>query len=107
MKCVMCNGKTVQKTVEHTEFGIPLGKFPATVCTRCGETYFSAETVDAIQRKSKERGLFGLARKVKVGEVGSSIAIRIPKELAEFMELEKGREVVLMPKNKHDLHIQV
>jgi len=107
MKCILCNGKTVKKDIEHKEFGISLGYFPAQVCEKCNESYFDEETAGKIQKKSQELGLFGLSRKVKVAEVGNSIAIRIPKEISTFLDLKKGKEVVLTPETKHDLHIQV
>lgn len=107
MKCILCLGKTVKRQVEHKEFGVSLGNFPAETCEKCGETYYDEDTAGKIQQKSKELGLFGLARKVKVAEIGNSIAIRIPKEIASFMSLEKGMEVTIMPKNRHDLHIEV
>ena len=107
MKCVICNGKTAKQAVEHKEFGVLVGKFPAEVCEKCNETYYSEETAAEIQKKSKDLGLFGLARKVKIAELGNSIAIRIPKEIGEFLHLRKGNEVLLVPASKHDLHIQV
>ncbi len=107
MKCVMCGGKTVQKNVDYREFDVLLGNFKAEVCQKCGESYFDEKTAEKIQHKSKELGLFGLAKKTRVAEVGNSFAIRIPKEIAEFLDLEKGQEVTLMPKDKHDIHIQV
>ena len=107
MKCVMCGGKTTLKTVPYQEMGTLFRNFKAEVCTSCHETYFDEKTAAKIQDKSKELGLFGIAKKAKVAEIGNSIAIRIPKEIATFLKLEKGREVTLMPKSKHDLHIQV
>lgn len=107
MKCILCGGKTVIRTVEHSEFGISLGNFKAEVCEKCNETYFDESIVEKIQQKSKELGLFGLAKKVKVAELGNSIAIRIPKEISEFLNIKKGQEVTLIPETKKDLHIQV
>ncbi len=107
MKCVLCNGKTVERLVEYTEFNAGLGKFKANVCERCGEQYFDEKIVEQIQNLSKKLGLFGLAKKSKIAQVGNSIAIRIPKEIVRFLNLKKGKEVVLFPKNRHDLHIQV
>ena len=52
-------------------------------------------------------GLFGLAKKAKVAEIGNSIAIRIPKEIAEFLKLKKGKEVIIFPESKNDLHINI
>ncbi|HLC64747.1 MAG TPA: AbrB/MazE/SpoVT family DNA-binding domain-containing protein [Candidatus Nanoarchaeia archaeon] len=107
MKCVICGGNTQRKNVEHKEFGISLGMFKADVCEKCGEAYFDEKTADEIQRRSREKGLFGLAKKAKVAEVGNSIAIRIPKEIATFMKIKKGKEVTLFPESQHDLRVQV
>ncbi len=107
MKCVMCEGKTVRKNVEYGEMGVSFGKYHAEVCEHCGEQFFDEETAETIQQKSKQLGLFGLARKTKVAEIGNSMAIRIPKEIATFLNLEKGTEVTLVPKDKKDLMIQV
>ena len=107
MKCVICGGKTTRKTVEYKEFGISQGNFSADLCKKCGERYFDEETAARIQEKSKQLGLFGLAKKAKVAEIGNSIAIRIPKEIAEFLKLKKGKEVTIFPESKHGLHISV
>ncbi len=107
MKCVICEGKTFKNIVEYKEFGISLGKFEAEVCEKCGETYFDERVVEKIQQKSKQLGLFGLAKKAKIAEIGNSIAVRIPKEIAEFLKLKKGKEVLIFPESKHGLHIDV
>lgn len=106
MKCIMCNNGTLKgKTVEYKEFGISLGKYKANVCAKCGEAFFDSETAQKIQAKSKELGLFGLAKKTKVAKVGNSLAIRIPKEIADFIKLKKEGEVKIIPKNQHELII--
>ncbi|HLD06125.1 MAG TPA: YgiT-type zinc finger protein [Candidatus Nanoarchaeia archaeon] len=107
MKCVLCGGETSTKTVAYTEFGIALGDFPADVCKKCGEAYFDEGAAAAIQQKSKQLGLFGLAKKAKVAVVGNSIAIRIPKEIADFLHLKKGKEVTLVPGSEHELHVKI
>ena len=107
MKCVICGGKTIKKNIEYKEFGISLGNFMADICKKCGETFFDEGTAENIQQKSKQLGLFGLAKKAKVAEIGNSMAIRIPKEIAEFLKLKKGKEVIIFPESKHGLHIDV
>ncbi len=107
MKCVMCgNGNLEERMVEHKEFGITLGKFKGFACTRCKETYFNHDTAKKIQAKSKALGLFGLARKTKIAQVGNSLAIRIPKEIAQFMNLKKEKEVRIIPKNTDEMTIE-
>ena len=104
----MCGkGKLEEKIIEHKEFGISLGKFKATVCTACGEAFFDSDIARKIQAKSKELGLFGLAKKTKVAQVGNSLAVRIPKEIADFLHLKKETEVRIVPKNNHEVTIKV
>ncbi len=108
MKCIMCGGKEEEKMVEHKEFGISLGKFKGMVCTSCGEVFFDAQTADKIQARSKELGLFGLSsKKTKVAQVGNSLAIRIPKEIAKFINLKKEEEVRIIPKGKREFMVEI
>lgn len=93
--------------VEHKEFGVSLGKFKAFVCTSCGERFYPSDVVDRIQARSKEKGLFGLARKSKVAEVGNSVVIRVPKAIAQFLGIKKGMEVLLLPKEGNKLEVEV
>jgi len=103
--CIFCKGGVENKIVEHKEFGVLVGKFPAKVCVKCGEVFYDAETVDKIQAESRKKGLFGLAKKTKVAEVGNSLAVRIPKSIAKFVNLKKNTEVTIMPHGRHGLSI--
>jgi len=104
----MCGkGNLEEKSIEHKEFGISLGKFKADVCISCGEAFFDSDTAKKIQAKSKKLGLFGLAKKTKVAQVGNSLAVRIPKEIAAFIKLKKEKEVRIIPKNTHEITIEV
>ncbi len=107
MKCIMCNGDLKEKVVEHKELGISIGKFKAMICNNCNETFYDSAIVEKIQQKSKELGLFGLSRKTKVAQVGNSLSIRIPKEIAKFMKIKKENEVTIMPKNQKEIIIEV
>ncbi len=106
MKCVMCEGNLEEKMTEYKEFGVSLGKFKGKVCKECGEMFFDKETAKKIQEISKEMKLFGLAKKTKVAQVGNSLAIRIPKEIASFLNLKKEKEVRILPKSTSELTIK-
>src|SRR3989344_2598913 len=106
MKCVMCDSNVKEKLVEYNELGKSFGKFKANVCEKCGEVYFNSDTVDKIQQISKKSGLFGIVRKAKVAQLGNSLAIRIPKEIALATGLKKGREVLIEPKSKNNIAIE-
>ncbi|MFH1592335.1 MAG: AbrB/MazE/SpoVT family DNA-binding domain-containing protein [Candidatus Woesearchaeota archaeon] len=107
MKCITCNGELKKKEVEHKELGVSLGKFPALVCTKCNEVFYDEISAERIQKKSKELGLFGMAKKTKVAMVGNSLAIRIPKEIAKFVDLKKEEIVKLIPKSNKEILIEV
>ena len=105
IKCEECGGRIVNKKVDFSMYGISLGKFPAEVCTKCGEEVFTEETSDKIERITKEKGLYGLEAKTKIGVAGNSLDIRINKKIANFLELKKGEEVTIYPENKNKLVI--
>lgn len=103
----MCKGMLEEKLVDYSEFGVSLGRYKGTVCRSCGEAFFDSEIAKKIQIKSKELGLFGLAKKTKVAQVGNSLAIRIPKEIALFTKLKKEKEVRILPKSPHEFIIEI
>ena len=96
-KCEECEGKFVRKKVEFIMYGINLGNFPADVCTKCGEELFDEKTSEEIDKVAKEKGLWGLARKVKIVKIGNSLAVRIPKVLSDFLGLKEGKEALIRP----------
>ncbi len=103
----MCKGKLNQKFVEHKEFGVVLGKFKALVCNNCNEIFYDSDIVKIIQLKSKELGLFRLSKRTKVAQVGNSLAIRIPKEIANFTNLKKEDQIKITPQNNHRIIIDI
>ncbi len=99
--CDECNGKLERKEIEFSIYCIKLGKFPAEVCTKCGEEIFDEKTSENIDKIAKERGLWGLARRVKIKKIGNALVIKIPKAISEFLGLKEGKETLIRPdKNK-------
>lgn len=106
MKCPVCEGKMERKKVPYEIGRVNLGVFEADVCSSCGEIFFTEESSDAIDRKAKKTGLWGLEKKGKIGYSGNSLIVRIPKKVAEFMELKKGEEITIKPEDKKRLVIE-
>jgi len=106
-KCWECNGTCSQKMVNFSVYGVSLGKFKAKVCGKCGDTIFSEEVSDEIDKIAKEKGLWGLESKTKVGKVGNSLDIKVANKIAEFLKLEKGKEVSVYPESKKRLIVEV
>jgi len=106
-KCWECDEKMVKKEVDYSLYGIKIGKFPASVCSKCGETYFSEETSKKITKITKDKGLWGLGSKTKIGQAGSTLDIRLNKNLINFTKLKKGAEVNIYPENRNKLIVEI
>ena len=61
------------------------------------EKIFTEKTSEEIDKIAKEKGLWGLARKVKIVKIGNSLAVRIPKIISEFLGLKEGKEALMKP----------
>lgn len=105
--CEECRGNIIKKKVDFKMYGISLGKFPAEVCSKCGEEIFDEETSKKITEIAKKKGLWGLSIKTTVGVVGNSLDIRISKKIADFLHLKKGEEVIVRPENKDRIIIEI
>ena len=87
--------------------GKNLGKFNAEVCSKCGEEVFNEDVSDKIEKKAKELGLWGLQAKVKVNQVGNSIAVTVTKPISKFLNLKKGNDVLIYPEDKNRLIVEI
>ena len=106
-KCALCNGTLNKKMVEYKIYGKSIGKFPALVCLSCGEQWFSEETSAKIEEREIKSGLFGLSKETKISYSGNSLVVRIPKELAKFMNLKKETNVIIYPEDKNKLCVSI
>ena len=107
-KCYECEkGNLRKKKIEYKLYGIKIGKYPAEVCDKCKETYFDSEALAKIEKRTKELGLFGLRRKVKVGTSGNALDIKLSKKLIEFFSIQKGQELEIEPINKKRFEIEI
>lgn len=107
MKCVLCGHRTKRQRVEVVDLGHAVGAFRADVCAQCGERYYSEETMRAIQAKERELGLFGLETTTEIAQYGNSLAIRIKKAVAEFLNLRKGQKVLVHPVDSKRIQIEI
>lgn len=90
-RCYICEeGELKKKKVDYKLHGVNLGKFDAEVCDKCGEIFFDENTSRKMTLTAKRQGLWGLDASTTVTQAGNSLAIRIPKKIAEFMHLKKG-----------------
>ena len=106
-KCPICGkGALVRRKVDETMFGVTLGRFPAWVCGTCGESFTDESTTRSIIGRAKQKGIWGLGKKVKVVRSGNSLVVRIPREIVDFIGLEKGQELFIHPEGKSKVAIE-
>lgn len=106
MKCPICGKGMLKKgTVKEYMFGVYLGEFPAEICTECKESFTDSDTTRKIEEIAKKKGIWGLSAKTKITKTGNSLAVRIPKRIADYLKLKDGKEAHVHPED-HKLIIE-
>lgn len=107
-KCYVCEkGNLKKEKVPYQFYDELIGNFEAEVCDKCGEIFFDEETSKKITEATKAKGLWGIGVRTKIGQAGSTLDIRPPKKIIEFLKLKKGEEVTLYPESKKRLIVEV
>jgi len=100
MICPICEkGILKKKKIKETMFGIYLGEFLAEVCTHCKESFTDIKTTKKIETAAKKKGIWGLGMKTKIMKSGNSLAVRIPKKVADYLHLKQGKEAFIHPED--------
>ncbi len=108
VKCDECGkGAVKEKKVDYILLGQNLGRFDALVCDACSETVFSGETFGLVEKKAKEKGLWGLAAKTRIGTSGNALDVKLPKSIIDFMHIEKGQEVLIEPVDQRRFQVNI
>ena len=99
MKCPICNDTLKEGVTKENMFGIYLGEFPARICNTCKESFTDEKTTKEIEDIAKKKGLWNLGHKTKITRSGNSLAVRIPKEIVNHLNLKEGKEAYIYPEN--------
>jgi len=102
-----CGGFLKKSKTEVEFFGIDFGIRACEICTRCGAEYISQELIEEIEAEVKSRGLFGLERKGRVTKSGNSLVIRVPKEIADSLNIEKDSQITIYPSDRKRLIVEI
>lgn len=107
MKCYICkNGELKKVTLPYKLYGEHLGDFEGEQCNKCDEVFYSEETSRKMTKAAKAKGLWGLNAESKIGQSGTTLDVRLPKRIIEFMNLKKGGQVKIYPEDKRKLIIE-
>ena len=100
MKCPICQEGILKKgKIKEYMFGIYLGEFPADICSKCKESFTDSDTTKKIEEIAKQKGIWGLSAVTKITKTGNSLAVRIPKKIADYLKLKNGKEAYVHPEN--------
>lgn len=104
MECPICEkGKLMRKKIEYSYQDWYFGKYDADVCNKCGEAFFTEKASDEIDKKAKALGIWGIEGKTKIARSGNSLIVRVPKHIAEFLQIREGDDAIIRPDGKKKL----
>ena len=107
-KCPICEKGVLKKAkVEEEMFGVSLGQYDADVCGKCGESFMGEAEMERMEAKAKELSVWGLGKKIKVVKSGNSLSVRIPAQIADYLDLVEGKNVFLYPDGKNRIVVEV
>jgi antitoxin component of MazEF toxin-antitoxin module len=52
-----------------------------------------------IEDAAKKKGIWGLGATTRITKTGNSLAVRIPKKIADYLKLQNGKEAYVHPEN--------
>ena len=97
-KCTNCN--TLMKKKQLLVEGVNIRGWE---CSKCKETVLHQEDAQKMFVFNKlKRGL-----SVKIGSLGQSLVMRIPKEVAEFYNITKGEDIILKAEDFKKLELDL
>ncbi len=106
--CPVCGkGKLRRGKAREEMFGVDLGEYPAEICDSCGESFVDQDAMRKIEARAKEMGLWGLAKKVSIAKSGNSLVVRIPAELARFLQLKGGEDALVRPEGREKIVVEL
>ena len=102
-----CGGYLKWKKEKVIRDGIDCGVLDIEYCKKCGEEYLPEESLELVEAKLKEHGLWGVKRKeIKFWKAGASVTARFPLELVKNLGLNKIKKGYIYQEGKHKIAIE-
>lgn len=97
-KCTNCNSLMKKKNL--TIEGINVRGWE---CIKCKDAVLHPDDAQKMLLVNKlKRGL-----SVKIGELGKSLIVRIPKEVANLYNLSKGEQITMKAENNNTIELEI
>ena len=101
-----CGGKVKWAKENIVHEGVECGILDVEICEKCGSKYFPEESMEVIEDKLKEKGLWGLRKEIKIWKSGNSVVIRLPTEISKAMDLINIKKGYIYPEGKRKILIE-
>ncbi|MEK6974242.1 MAG: hypothetical protein AABW41_03340 [Nanoarchaeota archaeon] len=103
-----CGGIIEWKNEKVIIEDIDCGVLDIEICPKCGEKYFPEESMETVENKLKEAGLWGVPRKeVTLWKSGNSVLLRIPGDMAKKLNLKPDEKVTIYAEGKNKVIINL
>ncbi|MBI3051022.1 hypothetical protein HYY74_01040 [Candidatus Woesearchaeota archaeon] len=107
-KCYICGKWELKAIVKpYVLYGESLGDFEAEQCSKCGEVFYNEEASRKMTDSAKKKGLWGLNAEGKIGQSGTTLDVRLPKRIIDFMDIKKGKPVKIYPESRSRIVIEL
>lgn len=101
-----CGGRVRWTKEKVVQDGIDCGILDIEICNKCESKYFPEESMEIIEDKLKENGLWGARKEIKIWKSGGSVVIRLPSELSKSMNLANVKKGYIYSEGKKKLSIE-
>lgn len=103
-----CGGQVEWKKERVVQDGIDCGILDVEVCTSCFTQYLPDESMEVVEEKLKNAGLWGVERKeIKFWKTGNAVTIRLPTGLVKKLNLGRVDKGFLYQEGKNKLVIEI
>ncbi len=109
MKCV-CGNKLqeIETEMDFFDGNLIMRNVKAFYCSKCKEELFDSKEGDKIfEQVSKLSPQYAFESRKKIAKVGNSFAIPVSKEIADYMQIKKGEDIIIKVKSPKRLIIEV
>ncbi len=105
--CAKCDKQMEQVLLPSYEFeeGIPLQNVESYKCFGCNRTFFTEKQSKKMEERTKKIKQNQFAFDKKISICGKSLAMGIPTELAQHINLKQGSRVKIFPLTKSSFKV--
>ena len=109
MKCVCGNKlREIRTEMDFFEGKLIMRDVKAFYCSKCKEELFESKEGNRVFDEISKTGTrYSFETRKRIAKVGNSFAIPVSKEIADYMQIKKGEEIIVRVKDQKRLVIEV